>query len=204
MQIIGAVSAAFVLAPVLTLIQKAYGIGVPTPGHPHPLAAPQATLMAAVAGGVFHGGLPWTMISIGMVVAVVVISFDLWLQARRAEFRTPVLAVAIGIYLPLQLSVAIFLGGVIAWLVGRFFKRARASAEAHATGERNGLLFAAGLITGEAMVGILLAIPIVLSSNADVLAYWGEHEGVLPGIVLLAAVVYWLYRTATRMERAKA
>ncbi|HZH42126.1 MAG TPA: oligopeptide transporter, OPT family [Gemmatimonadales bacterium] len=204
MQIIGAVSAAFVLSPVLTLIQKAYGIGVPTPDHPHPLAAPQATLMAAVAGGVFHGGLPWTMISIGMVVAVVVISFDLWLQARKSEFRTPVLAVAIGIYLPLQLSVAIFLGGVVAWLAGRFFKRAGASAEAHATGERTGLLFAAGLITGEALVGILLAIPIVLTSNANVLAYWGEHDGVLPGIILLAAVVYWLYRTATRMERANA
>jgi len=202
MQIVGAVSAAFVLAPVLTLIQKAYGIGVPTPEHAHPLAAPQATLMAAVAGGVFHGGLPWTFIGIGMGVAVVVISFDLWLQARNAVFRTPVLAVAIGIYLPLQLSVAIFAGGVIAWLGGRFLKRKGASAEAHATGERNGLLFAAGLITGEAMVGILLAIPIVASSNADVLAFWGEHEGVLPGVILLAAVVYWLYRTATRMESA--
>ncbi|HTY06096.1 MAG TPA: oligopeptide transporter, OPT family [Gemmatimonadales bacterium] len=202
MQIVGAVSAAFVLAPVLTLIQKAYGIGVPTPDHPHPLAAPQATLMAAVAGGVFHGGLPWTMITIGMAVAVVVISFDLWLQSRKSEFRTPVLAVAIGIYLPLQLSVAIFVGGVIAWLASRYFKRRRASAEAHATGERNGLLFAAGLITGEAMVGILLAIPIVKWKNADVLAFWGEHDGVLPGIILLAVVLYWLYRIATREPAA--
>lgn len=204
MQMIGAVSAAFVLAPVLSLIQSAYGIGVATPEHAHPLPAPQATLMAAVAGGVFHGGLPWTMISIGMVVAVIVISFDLWLQSRNSEFRTPVLAVAIGIYLPLELSTAIFLGGVIAWLGSRFLRRAGASAEAHATGERNGLLFAAGLITGEAMVGILLAIPIVVKHNADVLAFWGEHEGVLPGIILLAVVVYWLYRTAIRMERAKA
>jgi len=204
MQIIGAVSAAFVLSPVLNLIEQAYGIGVPTAGHPHPLAAPQATLMAAVAGGVFHGGLPWTFIVIGMGVAVVVISFDLWLQARQAEFRTPVLAVAIGIYLPLQLSVAIFLGGVVAMLAKRFYKRVGGSAEDHAAGERNGLLFAAGLITGEAMVGILLAIPIVLTSNANVLAYWGEHDGVLPGILLLAVVVYWLYRMATRMERAKA
>ena len=204
MQIIGAVSAAFILSPVLNLIQNAYGIGVPTADHPHPLAAPQATLMAAVAGGVFHGGLPWTFIVIGMGVAVVVISFDLWLQARQAEFRTPVLAVAIGIYLPLQLSVAIFLGGVIAMLAKRFFKRRGASADEHAGGERNGLLFAAGLITGEAMVGILLAIPIVATHNADVLAYWGEHDGVLPGILLLAVVLYWLYRMATRVERAQA
>jgi hypothetical protein len=111
--------------------------------------------------------------------------------------------VAIGIYLPLELSVAIFFGGVIAWLGGRFLKRRGASAEARATGERNGLLFAAGLITGEAMVGILLAIPIVASSNANVLAFWGEHESVLPGIILLAVVVYWLYRVATKMESAQ-
>jgi len=89
-------------------------------------------------------------------------------------------------------------------LAKRFYKRVGGSAEDHAAGERNGLLFAAGLITGEAMVGILLAIPIVLTSNANVLAYWGEHDGVLPGILLLAVVVYWLYRMATRMERAKA
>lgn len=204
MQIIGAVSAAFVLAPVLTLLLRAYGIGVPSVEHPHPLAAPQATLMAAVAGGVFHGGLPWNMIVIGTVVAVVVIWFDLWLQSRKSVFRTPVLAVAIGIYLPLQLSVAIFLGGVIAWLGTRYFRKRGAGAAARETGERNGLLFAAGLITGEAMVGILLAIPIVIAKSGDVLAFWGVHEGVWPGIVLLALVLRWLYRVSTREDQGAA
>jgi len=204
MQIVGSISAAFVLAPVLTLLLKAYGIGVPTPDHPHPLAAPQATLMAAVAGGVFHGGLPWDMVVVGMVVAVLVIALDLRLEAMKSGFRTPVLAVAIGIYLPLQLSVAIFAGGVIAWLARRYFTRRNAPPEAHATGERNGLLFAAGLITGEALVGILLAIPIVMKGSADVLAFWGEHDGVLPGVILLVVVLYWLYRIATREQRPAA
>ena len=63
--------------------------------------------------------------------------------------------------------------------------------------ERNGVLFAAGLITGEALIGIGMAIPIVLSGRADVLAFWGIHESNVPGMVLLAIVMFFLYRTAS-------
>ena len=209
MQVIGVVGAAFVMAPVLTLLLKAYGIGVPTPDHPQPLAAPQATLMAAVAGGVFRGGLPWGMVGWGMITAVAVIVLDVILEKRGSEFRTPVLAVAVGIYLPLELSVAIFLGGIIAWAAGRYHttrikqepRLQGAIAEARTGGERNGLLFAAGLITGEALLGILLAIPIVVAGRADVLAFWGTHEAVWPGVLLLLLVMWLLYRVATRMAR---
>jgi putative OPT family oligopeptide transporter len=82
MQFVGVISAAFVMAPVLTLLLKAYGIGIPTATHPDPLAAPQATLMAAVAGGVFQGGLPWAMVGVGMLVAVAVIVLDEILKAQ--------------------------------------------------------------------------------------------------------------------------
>jgi putative OPT family oligopeptide transporter len=214
MQIVGAVTAAFVLAPVLTLLLKAYGIGVPTAAHPHPLTAPQATLMAAVAGGVFRGGLPWGMVIGGMIIAVLIIALDIVLERRGSTFRTPVLAVAVGIYLPLQLSVAIFLGGLVSLAANRFFAarrgrvgpgRVEALGEAHAEGARHGLLFAAGLITGEALLGILLAVPIVLAGRADVLAFWGTHQGTLPGVVLLALVLGLLYRVTTgdmrRVER---
>lgn len=210
MQSVGVGAAAVVVAPVLLLILEAYGIGVPTETHPQPLAAPQATLMASVAGGVFRGGLPWAMVVIGMGVAVGIILVDVWLEARGSEFRTPVLAVAVGIYLPFELSVAIFLGGLIAWAVRRHQRRAAAAgehrlqadlAEAGVTGERHGLLFAAGLITGEALLGILLAIPIVVTGERAPLAFWGEHAGTLPGIVLLALVMFALYRVATGATR---
>ncbi len=204
MEGIGVIAAAFVMAPVLSLLLHAYGIGARTAAHPHALTAPQATLMAAVAAGVFHGGLPWTMIVIGMAVAVVIILLDLWLESRHADFRVPVLAVAVGIYLPFQLSAAIFVGGVIAWLVRRRHHGAEAAApvptrasiaEARTTGDRQGLLFAAGLITGEALVGILLAIPIVMTGNADALATWGVHDANWPGILLLLVVMFALYRS---------
>ncbi len=211
MQLVGVIAAAFVMAPVLTLLLKAYGIGIATATHPNPLAAPQATLMAAVADGVFHGGLPWAMIVIGMLVAVAVIVLDETLKAQNRSFRTPVLAVAVGIYLPFELSVAIFLGGLIAWAVNRHQNRATAAAPpeqreslkvAAETGDRNGLLFAAGAITGEALVGILLAIPIVVAGDANVLAFWGDHtDASYPGVILLAAVMFMIYRVAIAPTR---
>jgi putative OPT family oligopeptide transporter len=205
MQVVGVVSAAFVMAPVLTLLLTAYGIGAPTPEHPSPLAAPQATLMAAVAGGVFGGGLPWAMVAWGMALAVAIIALDVSLERRGSEFRTPVLAVAVGIYLPLELSSAIFIGGLIAWAARRVHTRMAAAgdarmqaplADAKSTGDRHGLLFAAGLITGEALIGILLAIPIVLAGRADVLAFWGQFASPWPGVALLFIVMFLMYRTA--------
>ncbi len=211
MQFVGVIAAALVMAPVLTLLLKAYGIGIPTLDHPNPLAAPQATLMAAVAGGVFQGGLPWGMIGAGMLVAVGVITLDEMLKARESSFRAPVLAVAVGIYLPFELSVAIFLGGMIAWAVKRHQRNAADAAsaerqpnlkEAAETGDRHGLLFAAGAITGEALVGIILAIPIVVAGNADVLAFWGDHTDInYPGIILLMLVLFMLYRVAIAPTR---
>ena len=200
MQMVGVLSAALVMAPVLTLLLEAYGIGPATPEKPNSLSAPQSTLMASVADGVFRGGLPWTMVVVGMLVAAAIIAFDVYLEKRGSDFRTPVLAVAVGIYLPFELSVPIFLGGIIAALAGRRFGPGQE--EAKATGERHGLLFAAGLITGEALVGILLAIPIVIAGSGEVLAFWGVHHGSLPGVVLLAAVMYLLYRVAAKPARS--
>ena len=64
--------------------------------------------------------------------------------------------------------------------------------------EQRGLLLASGLITGEALVGIAMAIPIVIASRADVLAFWGVHDATWPGLVLLAAIVAALYRLSVR------
>ncbi len=205
MQVIGVVTAAFVLGPVLILIENAYGIGIPTEAHPDPLAAPQATLMASVADGVFNWNLPWGMIIIGMILAICVIILDKIQEKRGSGFRLPVLAVAVGIYLPFELSVPIFVGGIIAWFAKHVLKK-RISAsspgdrekleEAGKEGDNRGLLFASGLITGEALIGILMAIPIVISGKADVLAIVSNPLGTWPGIILLMLVVLWLGKVA--------
>ena len=204
MQVVGVAAAAVVIAPVLSLLLEAYGIGPATPENPGSLQAPQASLMAAVAAGVFGGELPWDMVGWGMAIAVAVILLDLWLERRGSAFRTPVLAVAVGIYLPLELEVPIFLGGLLAWAAGRVYTRSTLRgghqdqapiAEAKTVGERHGLLFAAGLITGEALIGILMAVPIVLSGRADVLALGLPPQAWL-GVALLAVVMVGLYRVA--------
>jgi putative OPT family oligopeptide transporter len=195
---IGAASSALVMAPVLNLLLKAYGIGVPTAEHPDPLIAPQATLMASVAKGMFGGHLPWGMISIGAVIGVAVILWDLWLKQRGSEFRAPVLAVAVGIYLPLELAVPIFAGGLLAWLVEKKLGVHGETPEAERA-KRNGMLFAAGLITGEALMGILIAIPIVTSGRADVLALPESMQfGGWLGLAIVGGLAMMLYRAGTR------
>jgi len=195
---IGAASSALVMAPVLNLLLKAYGIGVPTAEHPDPLIAPQATLMASVAKGMFGGYLPWGMISIGAAIGVAVIVWDLWLKKRGSEFRAPVLAVAVGIYLPLELAVPIFAGGLLAWLVEKKLGVHGETPEAERA-KRNGMLFAAGLITGEALMGIFIAIPIVTSGRADVLALpAGLQFGGWLGLLIVGWLAVMLYRVGTR------
>jgi len=190
MQSVGVVAAALVMAPILNLLLEAYGIGAPTEAHPNALLAPQSTLMASVAEGVFGAGLPWGMVAAGAVIGVALIVVDERQRARGATFRVPVLAVAVGIYLPLELSVPIFVGGLIA-----HFARSRAVGLEEA-GD-GGMLFAAGLITGEALVGIFMAVPIVVSSDPDVFALdlaWPESVG----LVIVAAIAALLARVAAR------
>jgi putative OPT family oligopeptide transporter len=199
MLMIGSLSCALIMAPVLNLLAAAYGIGAPTPEHQHPLTAPQATLMASVAKGMFGGELPWPMIGIGALVGAVTIALDQWLKSRGSKFRVPVLAAAIGIYLPLELMVPIFLGGFLSYLVERKHRVVDANDASKERVHRPGTLFSAGLITGEALTGILIAIPIVASGRADVLALPAEwHFGQIVGLVVLTIVGWLLYRSGAR------
>jgi putative OPT family oligopeptide transporter len=198
---IGAFSCALIMAPVLNILSQAYGIGAPTPEHPNPLSAPQATLMASVAGGMFGGkDLPWGIIGIGAGVGAIIIAVDEWLKANGKAFRVPVLAAAIGIYLPLELMVPIFLGGLLAYFVekrhGIFGTHDEALRDrAH----RPGVLFAAGLITGEALMGIAVGVAIYATKNREVLALPTQfQQGEIVGLAVLAIVAWLIYRTGAK------
>ncbi|MCH8961244.1 MAG: oligopeptide transporter, OPT family [Bacteroidetes bacterium] len=212
MQIVGVVAAAVTIAPVLNLLFQAYGLGdvLPHAGMDpsEALQAPQATLMSAVAEGVFLQNLPWTMIWIGVVIAGAIIALDEVLKKRGSSFRTPVLAVAVGIYLPLELTVPIFVGGIIALGANRYLAARKDTLgeeyeQVVARSNRRGLLFAAGLITGEALVGILLAIPFAAAQNTDVLRLAPEGFETVANILGVAAFVFfclWLYRVARQVH----
>ncbi len=196
---IGSISSALVMAPVLTLLAKAYGIGVPTELHPNPLPAPQANLMASVANGMFGGELPWTTIAVGAGIGAVIIAIDSWLKASGKKFRVPVLACAIGIYLPIELMVPIFLGGLVSYVVQRRSGVDPNDEEAVAKVHQKGTLFAAGLITGEALMGIAIAFPIVYSERLDVLNLPENLQfGGWLGLILLAVIAWMLIRIGGR------
>jgi len=201
---IGSVSCALIMSWVLNVLAHSYGIGPRTPEHPQSLEAAQANLMASVASGMFGGHLPWGMIAIGGAIGVVTIIFDQVLKARDAPFRVPVLAAAIGIYLPLETMVPIFIGGLLNYLVTRTFGKGLSEEEVEKR-NRTGTLFAAGLITGEALMGIFMGFAIYYANRGlpvpdpEVLALPAGFQlhGSLAewvGLLFLAAIGWWLYK----------
>ena len=194
-QIVGVVAAAVVIPLILQLLDNQYGIGRPSP-NPNAipnsvLAAPQAGLMQALAGGIFGAGIQWNFIMMGFALAIALIVLDKIQEKRGSSFRFPVLAVAVGIYLPLGLSVPIFIGGILAWLVKR--RSAELDEEQWTRREGLGLLVASGLITGEALMGVLVA----LLAGAGVALPLMTGIGVAPvlGLLGLGAVIVYQYRT---------
>lgn len=197
---IGAISCAVVMAPVLNLLNETRGIGVPTPEHPNPLLAPQATLMATVSKGMFGGDLPWTLVWIGAAIGAIIIAMDEVQKKRGASFRIPVLAAAVGIYLPLDVTMPIFIGGLLTYFVER---RAGVPSDPQARERlhQDGVLYSSGLITGEALMGILVAFFVWKWKDPDVLALPQQLQftglpGESLGILILAAIGFLLYRTA--------
>ena len=181
MQIIGVLSAAVILGLILDILHTAYTIGSPT------LSAPQATLMKSVADGVFTGNLPWRMVGFGAIIGVIIILIDLRQERIGSDFRVPILAVAVGIYLPIELTVPIFIGGMIA----HFSDRSGATD----TMKKKGLLMASGLITGEALIGILVAVPIFVTGSKD---WWPQFPGFqIIGIAAFLGIIGWLYNSVT-------
>ncbi len=148
-QMIGVLSASLVIGATMNFLHAAYTLGS------EDFPAPQATLMKSVADGVFNNNLPWDMIIAGIILGAVIIIIDQIQERRESSVRFPVLAVSVGIYLPIELSTPILIGGIARYFHTRYLN----------SKTDEGTLIASGLITGEALTGIGVAIPIVLSSN---------------------------------------
>jgi putative OPT family oligopeptide transporter len=154
-EVIGATVPAIVIAPVLTLLLKAYGIGT---GEPRALAAPQAQLFANISTSMFtEKPMPWIMVGIGLLIGVLILVVDEVLRRRGAGFRAHVMPLAVGIYLPFGLSIPILIGG----FASLFVKRIAARHGDEEAAEHRGVLLGSGLIAGEAVMGIILAFLMV-------------------------------------------
>ncbi|MCI8307715.1 MAG: oligopeptide transporter, OPT family [Lachnospiraceae bacterium] len=166
-ELLGAVVSAFTIGGVLLLLNSAWEFGSAE------LSAPQATLMKMITEGVMSGNLPWALIIIGVFIAIVIEILGI-----------PVLPVAIGLYLPLELSSTIMIGGIIRWFVDK-----KSSAKEKKNEAGSGILFCSGLIAGEGLVGIILAILAVIGVS-DSLDFSGKlNTGIIGSIVLMIIMI---------------
>ena len=204
--IIGCVVGAVVIPPVLNLLYHAYGFAGALPREgmdaQQVLAAPQATLMQQIAGGIFNGSLDWNMLGLGVAVGVAVIAVDVLLR-RSGRGALPPLAVGLGIYLPPTIGMTLTLGAVLGWAIQRRVRAygvQRGSAWVAAAEER-GLLLASGLIVGESLMGLLLAALIGLSGQDAPLALVGAGfatPAMLLGLVYFCALGGFFYRSVLK------
>ncbi|MFW5711504.1 MAG: OPT family oligopeptide transporter [bacterium] len=181
-EIVGVVASALVIGVVLSLLNNAYGFGSKE------LPAPQATLMRLVIEGVMEGNLPWVLVFGGVGIGLVL-----------ELLRIPVLPVAVGLYLPIHLSTPIMVGGLVRGFLDR---KKNMDTETKEHKVRSGVLYASGLVAGEGLIGILLAIfatvPVAAGTLADVVGFGngvlGQAGGLIFFILLvltLVAASYW-------------
>jgi len=186
----GVIAVSTVVGLVIGILHQAFTIGSKL------LPAPQAFLMKGIVQGVLGGEMLWPYVFVGMVLALVLILINL-----------PVLPVAIGIYLPFTLSVPIFVGGVIRHLTDRIMKKKYGSAEQEEISDwelaikqtgvkpkekaiRTGLLFTAGLVAGEALTGVVIAIIFVMGINLTVFKEAPWWPGILIWIYIAVLLAY--------------
>jgi putative OPT family oligopeptide transporter len=171
--LIGCIAGAIAIAPVLNLLYEAYGFpgAMPRPDmDPNQvLSAPQATLMATIAKGIFNNSMDWSYILYGVIFGIIIIIIDVLLKKSTKNLSLPPLAVGMGIYLPPTLQMPLVVGAVLSYVVNRYLrKRAEVRSPQNVaddvdTCNRRGILFASGMIVGESLMGVLLAGVIVVS-----------------------------------------
>jgi len=193
--IIGVVFGSLVIPPILTVLNDAFGfVGAPGAG-PNALAAPQAALISAIAQGVLGGNLDWNLIGLGAGIGVAVVIVDELLRASKRGSLPP-LAVGMGIYLPMSLTLLIPVGAGIGYLYNKWAARAPDPKFA----ERLGVLMATGLIVGESLFGVAFAAIVGATDNDSPLALVEEFAWAVPlGLVVFAGSIAWLYMK-TRAE----
>lgn len=201
--IIGVGAGAVVIPVILNLLNKAFGFaGGPAGIADEPLAAPQATLISALAKGVIEGGLRWDLIGLGAVIGVVIIVLDVVLnRASGGKVKLPPLAVGIGFYLPAAVTTMLVIGAVCGWIYDKAIKTTRFAD----VGRRMGVLLASGLIVGESLFLVMTAGVIVYTGNDAPFAMLPEGStwpAMLAGIVAFVTLTGVLY-TWVRSRSAK-
>jgi len=202
--IIGVIAGAFVIPPVLDLVNKAYGF-VGAPGaelRPNPLPAPQAGLISSLGQGVLARNIDWNLILTGAEIGVAIIVLNEILSRTTKRFSVPPLAVGLGIYLPTQSTLMIVVGTIVGW----FFDRCADRTARPEPTKQLGVLLASGLIVGESIIGVVISAIVVFSGKAAPLGLVGpgfETAGIIIGGLAFAVIAFVLYRWVLGMATAR-
>ncbi len=201
--LVGVVMGSLIIPPILNLLNQAYGFAgaAGLSATAHPLPAPQATLISALAKGVIEGKLDWSLIGVGGLVGVALIILDIAMRAAK-KTSLPPLAVGLGIYLPASTTSFVVVGAVIGWAYDRWADKLP-NAEMV---KRFGVLLASGLIVGESLFGVLLAGLIVATGKGEPLALVGDGfavPGMIIGMVAFIAITGALYRYISGLGRRR-
>src|ERR1700732_2602802 len=197
--VIGVLAGGAIIPPILDLLNQAYGFaGAPGGHHEHPLPAPQAGLISALAQGVIQNNVDWSLIETGGLIGVIVIGVDALLRKLKPGTHLSPLAVGLGIYLPTQSTLMVVVGAVAGWVFDRNAER-RAKPEAT---KQLGVLLASGMIVGEGLIGVLVAALVAFSGRDFPLALVGNSfatsGAIWLGGIAFALVIYALYRRVSR------
>ncbi|SIS17292.1 OPT family oligopeptide transporter [Williamsia sterculiae] len=199
--VIGVIFGSAVIPPILQLMQKAFGFaGAPGAGD-DALAAPQASLISSLVKGVFGGSLDWALIGTGALIGLGVIAVD-EILGKTTRFRLPPLAVGLGMYLPISLTLVIPFGAVLGHLYNRWSERRATNVERT---KRLGVLVACGLIVGESLYGVVFAGIVAGTGSETPLAIVGDgfdNWAQLLGLVVFVLLVGWLYRRTQRVSES--
>jgi putative OPT family oligopeptide transporter len=197
--VLGVIFGSVVIPPILDVLNTAFTFQGAPGAKETALAAPQAQLISAIAQGVLGGNLDWGLIGIGAGIGVVVVIVD---EALRKTKRgaLPPLAVGMGIYLPMALTLLIPIGA----LLGHFYEKWAARTSSPDFAQRMGVLLATGLIVGESLFGVIFA-GIVAATNKDApLAVLAEYPWInAVSVIVFAAAVVGLY-VWTRRQASEA
>ncbi|HWJ59544.1 MAG TPA: oligopeptide transporter, OPT family [Sphingomicrobium sp.] len=192
--VLGVVFGAIVIPPILDLLNTAFGFQGAPGATENSLAAPQAALISAIAQGVLGGNLDWNLIGLGALIGVVVVIIDEALKKMRRGALPP-LAVGMGIYLPMALTLLIPLGA----LLGHFYDKWAARQANSEFAQRMGVLLATGLIVGESLFGVMFAGLVAATGQDAPLALMEENPwGVPLGIAVFTIVILGFYAWTKR------
>jgi putative OPT family oligopeptide transporter len=159
--VIGVIAGAAIIPPILDVLNQAYGFSGGPGAHEHPLSAPQAGLISALAQGVIARNIDWGLIEVGALIGVVIIAVDEVLRKTTKGAHMSPLAVGLGIYLPTSATLMVVVGAIAGWY---YDQRAERNAKPESA-KQLGVLLASGMIVGEGLIGVVIATIVAFSGK---------------------------------------